>query len=349
MGLAASAVINTQTAGLEGQRRNSEAESFGRIMRALSRSVSPDAVVEAIVHELGAATGADHVAVARWRPGGTVVDVTFVSMLPGTAATSNTVMPLRQLEQTETGRGRARPRLAPDDRNRAAESGAGMGEASTAFRRDVGPRFEAARALDDETRARQMADRIASRLGESYGLRNTLAAPLLTGRSVAGAIVLWTQVPNRRYFDEYCRLLVSSRRATDRVAILSIDVDHFKKINDRYGHQVGDVALCAIARSIQVSVREADVPCVSAAKSSSFCSVTPRKASPWRSASESARPCASWISSTWASRNGSRSRLEWLPDRTQARTSTRSWSEPTGLSTPPNGPDATGSWRPATP
>jgi diguanylate cyclase (GGDEF)-like protein len=149
-----------------------------------------------------------------------------------------------------------------------------------------------------------MADRIASRLGESYGLRNTLAAPLLTGQSVAGAIVLsrrtgevWpeaagrllfraaseasaalarvysyqaaeseartdqlTQLPNRRYFDDYCRLLVSRRRATDRVAILSIDVDHFKKLTDRYGHQVGDVALRAIARSIQVSVREADVP-----------------------------------------------------------------------------------------
>ncbi|MGZ6266782.1 MAG: GGDEF domain-containing protein, partial [Candidatus Limnocylindrales bacterium] len=69
-----------------------------------------------------------------------------------------------------------------------------------------------------------------------------------------------TQLPNRRYFDEYCKLLASRRRLTDRVAILAVDVDHFKRLNDLYGHQVGDVALRAIANAIQVSVREEDVP-----------------------------------------------------------------------------------------
>jgi len=51
--LVASAVMNARATGAEGERRSSETESFSRIMRALSRSVSPDAVVEAIVHELG--------------------------------------------------------------------------------------------------------------------------------------------------------------------------------------------------------------------------------------------------------------------------------------------------------
>ena len=69
-----------------------------------------------------------------------------------------------------------------------------------------------------------------------------------------------TQLPNRRYFDEYCRLLASRRRATDRVAILAVDVDHFKRVNDTYGHQVGDVVLQAIANCIQASVREEDIP-----------------------------------------------------------------------------------------
>jgi diguanylate cyclase (GGDEF)-like protein len=69
-----------------------------------------------------------------------------------------------------------------------------------------------------------------------------------------------TQLPNRRYFDEYCRLLASRRRSSDRVAIVTIDVDHFKLLNDRYGHQVGDVVLRAIANAIQLSVREEDVP-----------------------------------------------------------------------------------------
>ena len=81
--LAGSAVLTARINGMQVEHRNLEAESFSRILRALSRSVSPDAVVEAIVHELGAVTDADHVAVVRVRPGGTVMDVTFVSMLPG--------------------------------------------------------------------------------------------------------------------------------------------------------------------------------------------------------------------------------------------------------------------------
>ena len=43
--------------------RRSEAEGFARILRGLSRSVSPDAIVSAIVDELGEVTGSDHVVV----------------------------------------------------------------------------------------------------------------------------------------------------------------------------------------------------------------------------------------------------------------------------------------------
>jgi diguanylate cyclase (GGDEF)-like protein len=319
-GLVASAVINARASGTEVARRNSEAESFSRIVRALSRSVSPDAVVEAIVGELGAATDADHVAVVRLRPGSAVLDVTFVSMLPG-APTSNTVMPLRQLEPVEPHHLRELPRpysgatslrlvdgeptpLWRDDRDGPADPNATPSEATTSVRRNVRARSRAASSLQDEARAREVADRIAYRLRDAYGLRNTLAAPLQAGGSTAGAIVLsrrtggfWpesavrllnsaaseasaalarvyshqaaeseartdplTQLPNRRYFDEYCRLLASHRRSTDRVSILAVDVDHFKKLNDQYGHQVGDVVLRAIANAIQYSVREEDVP-----------------------------------------------------------------------------------------
>jgi diguanylate cyclase (GGDEF)-like protein len=314
--LVTSAVMNARAAGMFVERRRSEAESFSRIVRALSRSVSPDAVVEAIVHELGAATEADHVAVVRLRPGGTVLDVTFVSMLPG-APTSNTVMPVRQIEPTE--RRNVRHVLHPpsssmpfrifagepkavwlDDRDHGSQA-AGVDDG---LRSNVRSRSRAPGVVQNEAEAQGVADRIADRLRDAYGLRNTLAAPLQAGQSVAGAIVLsrrtgevWpdaavrlltsaafetsaalarvysfqaaesdartdqlTQLPNRRYFDEYCKLLASRRRSTDRVAILAVDVDHFKRLNDLYGHQVGDVALRAIANAIQVSVREEDVP-----------------------------------------------------------------------------------------
>lgn len=305
-GLVASAVINARASGVEVDRRTFESESFGRIMRALSRSVSPDAVVEAIVHELGAATEADHVAVVRLRPGSKVLDVTFVSMLPG-APTSNTSMPLRQLEPVEAHHVRdlavAQPRGARLDLG-PGEPVATAPETSPSQRPNIRSRSRSTAAIEDEAQAREVADRIADRLRDAYGLRNTLAAPLQTGGSVAGAIVLsrrtgevWpraamrllnsaafeasaalarvyshqaaesdartdqlTQLPNRRYFDEYCRLLVSRHRSTDRIAIVTLDVDHFKNLNDQYGHQVGDVVLRAIANAIQVSIREEDIP-----------------------------------------------------------------------------------------
>ncbi len=317
-GLVASAVINARASGVEVDRRTIESESFGRIMRALSRSVSPDAVVEAIVHELGAATEADHVAVVRLRPGSKVLDVTFVSMLPG-APTSNMSMPLRQLEPVETHHVRdlavAQSRsdqldLAEGDgapawqHDKGAEAAAAATETSPSQRPNIRSRSRSAGGIEDEAQAREVADRIADRLRDAYGLRNTLAAPLQSGGTIAGAIVLsrrtgevWpraamrllnsaafeasaalarvyshqaaesdartdqlTQLPNRRYFDEYCRLLVSRHRSTDRIAIVTLDVDHFKDFNDQYGHQVGDVVLRAIANAIQVSIREEDIP-----------------------------------------------------------------------------------------
>jgi diguanylate cyclase (GGDEF)-like protein len=312
--LVAIAVVNARISGIEAERLHSEAESFASIVRALSRSLSPDAVVESIVHELGAATAADHVAVVRLRPGSSVLEVTFVSMLPG-APTSNTDMPIRQLEHGERRHLRDRPLPQPGDaRLRLVDGDSSLWLAG----HEAGPELEGSPSQhrggrsrpgdssspDFDATARELADRIAVRLREAYGLRNTLAAPLQAGRSIAGAIVLscrtddvWpeaavrllnsaaaeasaalarvyshqaaeseartdqlTQLPNRRYFDEYCRLLASRRRSTDRVAIIAVDVDHFKKLNDQYGHQVGDVVLRAIANAIQFSVRDEDVP-----------------------------------------------------------------------------------------
>ncbi|MGO4833258.1 GGDEF domain-containing protein [Rhizobiaceae sp. 2RAB30] len=51
----------------------------------------------------------------------------------------------------------------------------------------------------------------------------------------------------------------ASRRRTDRGALLIIDADHFKKINDTHGHLAGDEALLAICAAIRSGVRESDV------------------------------------------------------------------------------------------
>jgi diguanylate cyclase (GGDEF)-like protein len=69
-----------------------------------------------------------------------------------------------------------------------------------------------------------------------------------------------TGLPNRRYFDEFSSLLTGRRRAGDAVAVLMIDIDRFKGLNDTYGHPTGDQVLRSVAGAITAAVRDQDVP-----------------------------------------------------------------------------------------
>jgi diguanylate cyclase (GGDEF)-like protein len=65
-----------------------------------------------------------------------------------------------------------------------------------------------------------------------------------------------TGTKNRRVFDEHLELLWQQAVVNERsLAILLIDIDHFKAYNDFYGHQAGDRALRQVAQTIQKSVR----------------------------------------------------------------------------------------------
>jgi diguanylate cyclase (GGDEF)-like protein len=69
-----------------------------------------------------------------------------------------------------------------------------------------------------------------------------------------------TGLPNRRYFNEFSSLLARRRRSGDALAVLMIDIDKFKGLNDTYGHPVGDVVLKSVAGAITSAVRDQDVP-----------------------------------------------------------------------------------------
>jgi len=68
-----------------------------------------------------------------------------------------------------------------------------------------------------------------------------------------------TRLPNRCLLvDKLCAALTSSAATGRMVALLFVDLDNFKKLNDTYGHQAGDVALREVAHRITSCVRDID-------------------------------------------------------------------------------------------
>jgi diguanylate cyclase (GGDEF)-like protein len=67
-------------------------------------------------------------------------------------------------------------------------------------------------------------------------------------------------IPNRRSFErELRRSAAYVRRYGTAAALIYLDLDYFKTVNDRYGHEVGDNMLQAVAKTLQRTVRESDV------------------------------------------------------------------------------------------
>jgi diguanylate cyclase (GGDEF)-like protein len=71
-----------------------------------------------------------------------------------------------------------------------------------------------------------------------------------------------TGVHNRGFLDEVLEVqLAAGRRAGTPVAVLLLDIDHFKKVNDTHGHAEGDRALRVIAKALVDEARGSDVVC----------------------------------------------------------------------------------------
>jgi diguanylate cyclase (GGDEF)-like protein/PAS domain S-box-containing protein len=108
-------------------------------------------------------------------------------------------------------------------------------------------------AREDERRLHSMTDRVGPALA-NLKLRDAL-------RELALRDGL-TGMYNRRYLDDaLTRELHRAERNGKPVAVLMIDIDRFKRFNDKHGHDAGDFVLNAVSRSIMKSIRPSDIAC----------------------------------------------------------------------------------------
>ncbi|MCF6188120.1 MAG: diguanylate cyclase, partial [Desulfobulbaceae bacterium] len=71
-----------------------------------------------------------------------------------------------------------------------------------------------------------------------------------------------TDLPNRRMFHDLLEQNIRrARRNLEKTAVLFLDLDNFKRINDRHGHVAGDRLLVALATTLRVHLRNSDILC----------------------------------------------------------------------------------------
>lgn len=93
----------------------------------------------------------------------------------------------------------------------------------------------------------------------SLALANLKLRETLRDQSIHDAL---TGLFNRRYLEEALRQeIVRAQRGQLPLSIIMFDVDHFKKVNDTFGHEAGDALLRAVADFLRQGVREVDIPC----------------------------------------------------------------------------------------
>jgi diguanylate cyclase (GGDEF)-like protein len=225
-----------------------------RLLQGLGRSTSPDAVVATIVDALHGASEADHVVLARHRPGGRDIEAILVTT-SASAPRATTHLPVDLLPSSDA--------LSDDgieplvERLRAAFGLRNLIARPLVADSDVVGALVLSQRTEDAWSAADVVLLETAATELSIALQRAAA---LEAAELGARIDALTRLPNRRHFDELAELVSRGRRAGDALGMLMIDIDHFKRVNDTFGHAIGDAVLQAVAASIASGVRAEDTP-----------------------------------------------------------------------------------------
>ncbi len=105
-----------------------------------------------------------------------------------------------------------------------------------------------------ETELRRVNERLHAQLAEIQALQAQLRE-----QAIRDAL---TGLFNRRYLQETLeREVLRAKREATPIGLVMLDIDHFKKLNDTYGHKAGDVMLQTLGELLRTQTRGSDVAC----------------------------------------------------------------------------------------
>ena len=132
----------------------------------------------------------------------------------------------------------------------------GVGESDSAAVRELAHALTASRQMLQETvessrtELQEMRQRLHEVSAELEKTRNQARIDPLTGFA------------NRRGMEEFIgREIARARRSGTPFSVAILDIDHFKRVNDEHGHDIGDKALVHLATVVKSRLRESDVVC----------------------------------------------------------------------------------------
>jgi diguanylate cyclase (GGDEF)-like protein len=238
-------------------------ERLSRIQNSIVRRGDLQEVLDAIVEGAQELLGDEAVALRLVDP----ADPRTMAVVAATGMAPQAIAKLSSTPVGETigGRAMAENRLLT---SAAGDAGPGTFIVDGVCAALAAPVHENGRAIGSLTVASSSAQRVYSDAEKdtltAFAEHASLA--LTDARNVQKAMheALYdslTGLANRRAFlDAVRRAGTMDRRADRRSAVLLIDVDNFKSINDALGHHAGDLVLCAVADRLRECIRDSDTP-----------------------------------------------------------------------------------------